>query len=477
MRPPPPASGLATLSATETVAMLTAGRITAVDRIRASLERIAVVQPLLNAFTAVFADEAMALAAALDRRIAAGEVPGPLAGVPVAIKDFTPSKGHPATRGSWAISDQPGNHDPVIIRRLKAAGAIIVAKTTTPEFAYSGFTQSPRWGVTRHPLDPARSPGGSSGGAAVAVATDCVPLAEGTDMGGSIRIPAAFCGVVGLKPSLGRIPMDILPGNFDDMAHFGPLARDVRDAVLFLQVTQGPDQADIMSLTARAPMPLGPVSLRGRRFALSVDLGYYRVHPGVETAVQAAADELGRAGAKVVNVSLPWSRSLNDLWGQIWAVTLAAAWGDALVKERDRMDPKLVALMEEARKMDAVTFKRLEVRRTRYWHDFARVLDDCDAFLCPTCAQPAPLIADAGADHDQTGPDGLYRGLDMTCPFNLLSPCPAISLPVGDADDLPVGLQVVGQRQADGPLLALAWAIETALRGPSPPPEAARVIH
>lgn len=458
-------SALARLSAVETVQGLAAGRFTAVERVRASLERIAEVQPRLNAFTVVLTEEALAGAEALDRRLADGEPPGLLAGVPVAIKDFTPSCGHPATRGSWAVPDTPGDFDPVVVRRLRAAGAIIVAKTTTPEFAYSSFTQSPRWGITRNPRDPSRTPGGSSGGAAVAVATHCVPLAEGTDMGGSVRIPAALSGVVGLKPSLGRIPMDILPGCFDDISHFGPLAGDVRDTVLFLRATQGPDDADILSQTVPDALPEAPADLRGRRFALSLDLGYYALHPGVEAAIRAAADRLRAVGAEVREVSLPWTRRLNDLWGQIWGVTLAAAWGEALATSRARMDPNVVALMEAGLAMDAVSFKRLEAERTALWRPFAEVLAGCDAFLCPTCAQPAPPVGDTDADHDRTGPDGRYHGLDMTCPFNLFAPCPAISLPAGLADGLPVGLQIVGQRQGDGDLLALAWAAEAALRG------------
>lgn len=369
MKTVPDPSGLAALDATETVAGLSAGRFSAVERLLASLDRIAVVQPALNAFTAIFSEQALAEATTLDRRIADGGAVGPLAGVPVAIKDFTPSLGHSATRGSWAVSDMPSTFDPVVVRRLKAAGAIIVGRTTTPEFAYSSFTKSPRWGITRNPWHPSLTAGGSSGGAAVAVATGCVPLAEGTDMGGSVRIPAALCGVVGLKPSLGRIPMDILPGCFDDMSHFGPLAGNLRDTLLFLAVTQGPDDADILSQTVPAKMPDRPADLRGKRFALSMDLGYYAIEEGVRAAVQAAVDALQDAGARIVPVTLPWTRRVNDLWTGIWGVTLAAAWGDRLATCRDEMHPHLVALIEAAMPMDAISFKRLETERSTLWRD------------------------------------------------------------------------------------------------------------
>lgn len=450
------------LSAVETAAAVGARRLSAEERIRQSLTRIDAVQPALNAFTLVLHDEARAAARALDRALAGGAAPGLLCGVPVAIKDFTPTAGHLTTRGSWSVNDHAPT-DPVIVRRLKAAGAIVVGKTTTPEFAFSSFTRSPRWGVTRNPHDPSRTPGGSSGGSAAAVASGCVPLAEGTDMGGSVRIPAALTGVVGLKPSLGRIPMDILPGCLDDMSHFGPLALSVADAALFLQATQGPDDSDLMSQTLTAALPAPAVPLRGRRFALSLDLGYYAVDPGVEAVLRDAARRLAEAGAEVVEIALPWTRRVNDLWLALWGVALAAAWGEA---PADRMDPDLAALIAEARGLDAVSYKRLEAERSAIWHAFAAATRGFDAFLCPTCALPAPSALGRDADHDRTGPDGRYHGLDMTCPFNLLSPCPAISLPAGRTQGLPVGLQVVGRRQDDAGLLALAAAIETVLPRP-----------
>jgi amidase/aspartyl-tRNA(Asn)/glutamyl-tRNA(Gln) amidotransferase subunit A len=355
--------------------------------------------------------------------------------------------------------------DPVLVRRLKAAGAIVIAKTTTPEFAYSSFTHSPRWGVTRNPHDPSRTPGGSSGGSAVAVATGCVPLAEGTDMGGSVRIPAALCGVVGLKPSLGRIPMDILPTVFDDMSHFGPLAATVDDAALFLAVTQGPDDADILSQARPDALPVpGPRDVTGMRVALSVDLGYYAVDPGVAAAVEAGAAALEAAGATVEPVALGWSREINDTWLALWGVALAAAWGEGLATHRDRMDPALVALMDSAFGLDAVAYKRLEGVRTALWHDLARVLARYDALVCPTCAVPAPPLDTDDATFERDGPDGRFHGLDMTCPFNLTPQCPALSVPVGPADGLPVGLQIVGRRFADGDVLRLGRRVEAMIR-------------
>jgi len=414
----------------------------------------------LNAFMLLDHSGARAAAEVSEQRVAAGTC-GPLEGVPIAIKDFTPTRGHLTTRGSWATGDWVPAEDPVIVRRLKRAGAIIIGKTTTPEFAYSSFTHSPRWGVTRNPFDLQRTPGGSSGGSGCAVATGCVPLAEGTDMGGSVRIPAALSGVVGLKPSLGRIPMDILPTVFDNLAHFGPLASCVDDAACFLSVTQGPDDADIQSQPNPDPieLPVRP-DITGLRLALCTDLGYYAVDPAVAERIEAAAAALERQGAIVEQLTLPWSREINDTWLGLWGISLAACWGHLLRDYRERMDPNVVALIEGARNRRAVPCKRTEAFRTRLWHELAAVLGDHEALLCPTCATVAPTLDTSDADFEVDLPDGRFAGLDMCAPFNLVPQCPAISVPVAPADGLPVGLQIVGRRYADQQVLRIARAVE-----------------
>src|SRR5467141_2986309 len=237
-----------------------------VEVVSNALARIGDVNPKLNCFCFVWHDEALAAARAAAQAVARGENLGPLHGVPVALKDTTPTAGHRTTLGSYTHEHWVPDRDAYIVGALRRAGAIIVGKTTTPEFAHTLLTDSPLWGVTRNPWNLERTPGGSSGGSAAAVAAGCVPLAEGTDMGGSVRIPAAWCGIVGLKPGLGRIPMDNLPGLFDSISHLGPLARTVDDARLFLAATQGPDDADILSV----PCPLDlaepvPSSVEGMR--------------------------------------------------------------------------------------------------------------------------------------------------------------------------------------------------------------------
>jgi Asp-tRNA(Asn)/Glu-tRNA(Gln) amidotransferase A subunit family amidase len=438
--------------------------VSPVEVVAASLARIEEVNPRLNCFCFVYADEAMDAAQAAERAATNGEAAGPLHGVPIAIKDLTPTKGKRTTMGSYAFEHWIPDESALLVERLLGAGAIMVGKTTTPEFAYSSFTESPLWGVTRNPWDPARTPGGSSGGSGAAVASGCVPLAEGTDMGGSVRIPAAWCGLVGLKPSLGRIPLDFLPTQFDTIHHFGPLARTVEDARLFLSVAQGPDGRDIMSLTA--PLDLsGPLdsSVEGMRLALDVDLGCYAVAPEVEAAVHEAAAALADAGASVEEVDLGWGREVADAWVEHWGVYLAAIFGDQLPRFRDRMDPRVVALMDAGLAMGAVDFKRLEFVRTRAWKRLAPVLERFDALVCPTMSQVArPVDEDDFVWYKDRG-DGLYHGLDMTAQFNFVSPCPALSVPAGWSEEgLPIGLQIVARRHRDDEALRIGAALERA---------------
>ena len=457
------------------------GERSSLEVVDSTFERIAAVQERLNPFCFVYEEEARALARKADDAVAAGAPLPPLHGVPVAIKDFTPLAGKRTTRGSYALEHWVPDEDPVIVRRLRAAGAIVVARTTTPEFAFSSFTESPLWGITRNPWDPTRTPGGSSGGSAVAVATGCVPLAEGTDMGGSVRIPAALCGVVGMKPSLGRIPMDILPTAFDSISHFGPLARTVEDAALFLSVTQGAHDADIRSLGDSPDYrDLRPDSLQGKRIALSVDLGFYAVDADVEANTRAAAGALEGLGARVEEVHLDWSRRVVDAWFAYWGVFLAASFGDLREAHAARMDPEVLRLMAEGDRMGAVAFKRLETVFTEQWKGLAAVFERFDALVCPTMALPAPKVGKDDSDFDWEDESGRLHGLDMTCPFNNVAPCPALSVPSGfTRDGLPTGLQIVGRRHDDRGVLEIGAALEPLIGWPAwhPPwesPEARR---
>ncbi len=454
-------------SAGDLAQMIVARRVSPVDVVANSLARIEEVNPKLNCFCFVWHDEALALARSAADAIVRGAALGPLHGVPVALKDTTPTAGHRTTLGSYTHEHWVPERDAYIVQALRRAGAIVVGKTTTPEFAHTLLTDSPLWGVTRNPWNLARTPGGSSGGSAAAVAAGCVPLAEGTDMGGSVRIPAAWCGIVGLKPGLGRIPMDTLPGLFDLLSHHGPLARTVDDARLFLNETQGPDDADILSVTC--PLALEspvPASVEGMRLALSVDLGCWAVDPDIENAVRTAAEALRGAGATVEEVNPRLTVRDNEVWGELWGVFMATYYGHLVERFAAKMDPEVLSLIDRGNAMTAVQLKHLELERTDLWRRIAAVLADYDAILCPTMATgPSPAAKAEQPRHDRPV-DDRYHAADMTGVFNLVGPCPALSVPCGwDSDGMPIGLQIVGRRWREDTVLRIGRAVEVALPG------------
>jgi Asp-tRNA(Asn)/Glu-tRNA(Gln) amidotransferase A subunit family amidase len=371
--------------ATELARLIRAGELSPVECVQNSLDRIDEVNPALNCFCFTYPEEALDLARRAEAAVARGDELGRLHGVPIAIKDLTPTAGKRTTMGSYAFEHYVPARSALIVEKLLGAGAIMVGKTATPEFAYSSFTDSPLWGITRNPWNVERTPGGSSGGSGAAVASGCVPFAEGSDMGGSIRIPASWSGTVGLKPSFGRIPLDFLPTEFDTIHHVGPLARTVADARLFLDCAQGPDERDIMSLAPALDLS-GELdsSAADLRLALDVDLGYYAIDPEVEATTRDAAAALAEAGAVVEEVDLGWTREVSDAWVEHWGVYLAAIFGDKLAEFRDRMDPRVVGLMDAGLAMGAVAFKRLEFVRTDAWFRLAPILERYDALLCPT---------------------------------------------------------------------------------------------
>lgn len=284
-------------------------------------------------------------------------------------------------------------------------------------------------------------------------------------MGGSVRIPAAWSGIVGLKPSMGRIPMDIIGTCFDQISHFGPLARSVEDAALFLDVTQGPDDLDIQSLPAcSAAFSTLPPDPRDWRIALSIDLGFVAVDPEIEAGVRAAAAALRDLGAQVDEVEIGWPAEVPDVWLVLWQVFFAALVGEHVDRMRDEMDPDVVALVDAGRKVHAASYKRLELDRTRYWHQLAAVLRGHHALLCPTMAQPAQPLGGSDLRWGYRLGDGRVAALDMTAVFNLFGVCPALSLPCGvTREHLPIGAQIVGRRFEDRSVLEIGRRLESAL--------------
>ncbi len=439
--------------------LLRSGEVSAVELVEAALRRIDEVQPVLNCFVSVWADEAVERARTVDVSR------GGLAGIPVAIKDTSSWEGHLSTAGSVTLRDNVARHTDAVVRSLLDAGAIIVGSTNTPEFAHAGITDNPLWGVTRNPHDPTRTPGGSSGGSAAAVASGCVALAEGSDMGGSVRIPAAWCGIVGLKPSLGRIPMTALPGLFDSLSHHGPLARTVDDAWEFLLATQGPSLSDPYAVHTPLTRAEPPVS--GLRAALSIDLGCWAVDPGIAAAVENAATGLRSLGVSVENFDPGFTERDNALWLEMWGVFMAGFYGDVADEHAEVMDRDVLWLIELGRSFTAVDVKRMDVERTSFWHRATAALHDHDVFICPTMSRaPGPADKASNRIRQMIHDDGLVHSEDMTSVWNLASPLPVVSVPCGrftsgpDAG-LPIGMQIVGRPGREDVVLAVARAVES----------------
>jgi len=439
------------------------GEWSAVAVASSHLERIRLLNQKYNFFCFVYEEEALATAAEIDRMVQQGRTPGPFWGVPYALKDFMPTKGKVTTLGSEAFKDWIPTEDPPVVERLRQAGGILLGKTTTSELAHSSFTRSHLWGVSRNPWDSSRTPGGSSGGSAGAVATGMVAVAEGSDAGGSVRIPASCCGVVGYKPPLGRVPMHSTGNDFETIFHHGPLARSVDDCALMLNVMAGPDERDPLSLLDRPSFSIPvPVQVSGLRVALSIDLGFFEVDPQVRDGCLAVGMALRELGATVDQVELGWEREVVDSWAAYWGVLLAAMYGDKIEAYGEVMDPALLRLIRQGQHMDAVSFKQIDLARSRQWQCLAPVLQSHEVLICPTLAVPVP--AAEGLDDDSYGApseSGKLLGLDMTCPFNFVPQCPVISVPCGRTKDgLPIGVQVVGRRFDDLTVLMVAKAIE-----------------
>jgi len=427
----------------------------------AALARIAACDPRLNAFVLIDEAAARRQARASERRWLAGAPCGPLDGVPVTIKDMNDTHGWPTRAGSRLTPATPATRDASPVARLREAGAVFLGKTTTPEFGWAGVTESPLTGSTRNPWDPTRTAGGSSGGAAVAAALDLGLLHLGGDGGGSIRIPAAFCGVFGIKPSFARVPR--YPQHSPlRLTQAGPLARSVADCALMLEVISAADTRDWMALPRGALEPCGDRLERGIdgwRIAYAPQFAGGAAHAEVRARVDAALETLAGLGADIVPVPDPLG-PLGELFTRYWQAAQAYAQHHRSHAERARMDAGLVALLEAGEDFSFVDFAGLMRARIGVGERLTALLADYDLLATPSL----PLAAfPAGG---QVPPaSGLATWIDwahFSYPFNLGGQ-PAASCPCGfTAAGLPVGLQLVGPMYADGAVLRAARAYERA---------------
>ncbi len=437
------------------------------------LARIEALNPGLNAFCLVTPDVARAAAREAEIAVMKREPLGALHGVPLSLKDVLYTRGIRTTGGSRLFGGFLPEEDTAAVGRLRAAGAVLLGKTNTSEFGHKGLTDNPTFGATRNPWNPARTPGGSSGGAAAAVAAGLGPIALGTDGGGSVRIPAAFCGLVGLKPSYGRVPQ--APGfpGWEHVGHSGPLTRTVRDAAAVLDVIAGPDERDRTSLPREAGTYLAACDgdVKGLHVAWTPDLGYAAVDPAVLDLCGNAAAEFEALGCHVEVVNPGWE-SPEEPFGTIVAAQFYAAWADELPAREAEMDPTLVRFIRRGGAVTTRDYLSAMARVSAYWHEVQLFLARFDLLLTPTTAV-APFALDGRVPREIAGQEVSVLGwMPFTYPFNLTGQ-PAVSVPAGWTDDgLPVGLQIVGRRHADRTVLAAAAAFEAACpwRDRRPPP-------
>ena len=452
-------SDLLKLSAVDLLDLYRTKRLSPVEVTRAALQHIEVLNPVLNAFCFV-APDALATAAASEARWMAGEPMGPLDGVPVSIKDILLTRGWPTLRGSKTVDPAgPWTDDAPAVARLRESGAVLIGKNTTPEFGWKGVTDSPLTGITRNPWDPAKTPGGSSGGGAAAVASGMCPLTLGTDGGGSIRIPCAFTGIFGLKPSFGRVPAWPL-SPYGTVAHIGPMSRTVRDTALLMNVIAQPDARDWFALPADRRDYLEGLDggVRGWRIAYSANLGYADVDPEVAALVRTAAMRFVDLGAQVEDVD-PDVAGADEIFRRHWYSGAAYLVRNFTPEQKRVMDPGLVDVAEQGAQitmlelMDAVQKRgALGIRMNQFHERY-------DLLLTPTL----PLAAfEAGREVADVMKEKRWtEWTPFSYPFNLTQQ-PAASIPCGlTSAGLPVGLHIVGPRYDDARVLRAARAFES----------------
>ena len=461
---------LAYTPATELAAAIAAKRLSALEVAQTLLARIERVNPRINAYCTVTADVALAAARTADARLMRGERLGPLHGVPISIKDLTPTAGIRTTFGSRAFADYVPEEDAIVVERVRRAGAVILGKTNTPELGAKSVTDNALFGHTRNPWNVDRIPGGSSGGAGAALAAGLGPLAEGSDFAGSIRIPASCCGVTGLKPSMGRVanyPSLLVPAGsfnaFTGMFTSGPMARTVRDVALLLAVMAGPDDRDPQSMPATGEdfARAAEGGIAGLRIAWSPDLGYAIVDPEVRALTTAAARAFAELGGSVEEAH-PGFANPESLFLDLASPIRRAACEPYLATMRERMDPMLLDRISRADGLSAVHHELAQHRRTALWQTVRRFFERYDLLLTPTLSvAPFPIGSTQPAEIDGR-PINYFDWFPFTFPFNLTGQ-PAMSVPCGfTRDGMPVGLQIVGRRLADTTVLRAAAAFEEA---------------
>ena len=432
----------------------------------AHLHQIDRLNPKINAICTLAAEQGELRAAELDRALARGDDPGPLCGLPVAIKDLTMTKGLRTTYGSPIYKDYVPDRDALFVERFKAAGAIVIGKTNTPEFGAGSHTFNPLFGVTRNPYNLDRSAGGSSGGAAAALASGMLPIADGSDLGGSIRNPANFCNVVGLRPCAGRVPRYPRDEAWEALSVVGPMARNVKDVALLLSVMAGPDGRDPISISEPA-QPFRQLEARefnGVRVAWSPDLGQFPVQPVILEVIRRALPVFEEMGC-VLEQNHPDFSGASDVFQVLRAHSFAAWHAADLARHRDMIKDTVIWNIEQGLKLSGLEVSDALIQRAALYHRVRRFFDRYDYLLLPV-SQVVPFPTEDEWVKEVAGQEmKTYIDWMMSCSLITVSGHPAISVPCGfTPDGLPVGIQIVGRYRQEGSLLQFAYAFEQLTR-------------
>lgn len=457
------------------------GDLSPVEVVEAHLDRIAELDEAINAYVRILDDRARAAAREAKAAVEAGDRLGPLHGVPVAIKDLEDVAGVPTTCGSKPMADAVATENSLVVDRLLDAGAIVLGKTNTPEYGHKGTTDNRLVGPTSTPFDTSNNAGGSSGGSAAAVAAGLAPVAQGSDGGGSVRIPSAFCGVFGIKPTYRRIARPSRPDGFTHtpFSQLGPHSRTVRDTALLLDVLAGPHPGDPMVAPADGTDFLAATDrgIDGLSVAYSPDLGVYPVEDPVRDTVEDALSAFERAGADVSTVDVTYRGRTRAEIEEAWLAGFRVKFGalvenklaegiDYLGEDRSDVTPEFAAMAEAGTEMNAVDYKRMDNVRTDAFLGIQEVFEDHDLLVAPTLAVESVENV-PGTDTGTVGPSEVAGesvdpliGWCLTYLFNLTGH-PVANVPAGcTASGMPVGMQVAAPRFDDGDVLAASAAVE-----------------
>jgi amidase len=463
-------------SVVELSALLRRREVSCIEVMDAHLARIERCNPRLNAIVSLDAERARGQAARHDAGFSSSDALPPLWGLPTAHKDLLDTRDFPTTYGSTLYANHRPDHDALIVERIRAAGAIAIGKTNTPEFGAGSQTFNRVFGATRNPYDPRRTCGGSSGGAAVAVAMRMLPLADGSDLGGSLRNPAAFCNVLGLRPSAGRVPAHPVPNPWTDLPVLGPIARSVDDLALFLSVLVGEDPRVPLALTAPGSdfYPVASLELRGARIALTLDFGGLPVQREIRDCISGIGRLLETLGV-AVDSACPDLRDASEIFGILRAHAFRARFGKLAPAQRSELKDTVRWNLAVGEALTIADLDWASAARTALFDRVARFFDRYDFLIGPT-TQVLPFDVDTPwvADIDGT-PMRDYLDWMQSCARITVTGCPALSLPAGFShDSLPIGMQIVAPIRAEARLLAVAKSIEAATGHASrSPPEPA----